>query len=297
MNDRAGRIPAGLVRHPGGWLEVADKPSVEALAAYYNDKYYGARDGRLPYSHGYTADELEHKRLPAAEAAHLSGLKAGRLLEVGFGEGFTLDSFAKAGWTVKGVDFTDAGLREYHPHLLDRVEIGDAFALLDAVIARGETFDLVVCDNVIEHVLDPEGLLQRLRNLIAPGGLLRLAAPNDGSWLHDEIVAKDAADPGFWVAVPDHLSYFNADSYPTLLRRNGWEVAELLGEFPIDLFLLNPDTAYTRERPKGRNCHFARVAFELGLWRNRGIEGVLAFRRGCAGAGIGRNLIAYARPA
>lgn len=284
-----------LVETPGGWFEIEPKPSAEALAAYYNDKYYGGDRGQ--YAHAYTPEELDHKRLSAAEAEHVWAGPPGRMLEVGFGEGFFLDWFAARDWQVQGIDFTDDGLKAFFPHLIDKVRVGDAFALLDDAIARGETYDLVVCNNVVEHVLDPQGLLRQLRQIVAPGGMLRLAAPNDGSWLHQEIVARDMADPAFWVAVPDHLSYFNTDTLPRVLEANGWAVAELLGEFPIDLFLLNADTAYTRDKPKGRGCHFARVAFEMGLWKRRSLEAVLEFRRGCARAGVGRNLIAYARPA
>jgi 2-polyprenyl-3-methyl-5-hydroxy-6-metoxy-1,4-benzoquinol methylase len=230
-------------------------------------------------------------------AERVWGKPPGRMLEVGFGEGFFLDWFARRGWAVEGVDFTDDGLKAFFPELSERVRVGDAFSLLDAVIARGESYDLVVCNNVVEHVLDPQGLLQRLRRIVARGGMLRLAAPNDGSWLHHEIVERGMADPAFWVATPDHLSYFNTETLPRILTGNGWEVVELLGEFPIDLFLLDPDTAYTRDRGKGRGCHFARVAFEMGLWKRGSIEAVLDFRRGCAKAGVGRNLIAYARPA
>jgi SAM-dependent methyltransferase len=286
-----------LVTTPGGWLEVEPKPTAEALAAYYNNKYYGPGVGRGQYAHSYTDDELAHKRLSAAEAELVWGRPPGRMLEVGFGEGFSLDWFAGRGWSVEGIDFTDDGLRAFFPHLLDRVRVGEAFALLEAVIARGEVYDFVICNNVVEHVLDPVGLLQRLRRIVAPDGLLRLAAPNDGSWLHQEILAQGHAKPDFWVAVPDHLSYFDADTFPAALAANGWTVSELLGEFPVDLFLLNPDTDYVREPAKGRACHFARVAFELGLWRRRSLEAVLEFRRGCARAGMGRNLVAYARPA
>jgi hypothetical protein len=52
-----------------------------------------------------------------------------------------------------------------------------------------------------------------------------------------------------------------------------------------------------RDRAKGRNCHFVRVAFEMGLWTQRSLEAVVEFRRGCARAGIGRNQTVYARPA
>ena len=285
-----------LVERPGGWFEVDPKPSADELRAYYNDKYYGPGKAEGQYRHAYTDEELEHKRLSAAEAERVWNGPPGRLLEVGFGEGFNLDWFAGRGWDVAGIDFTDAGLKAFFPALLDRVTIGDAFAELDLAIARGATFDLVICNNVLEHVLDPEGLLRRLRAIVAPGGMARIAAPNDGSWLHRDLVARGSAKADFWVVTPDHLNYFDTDSLPRILEANGWAVAELLGEFPIDLFLLNSEAAYLDQPAKGRAAHFARVAFESGLWKRRSIDAVLDFRRGCAAAGVGRNLVAYARP-
>ena len=287
----------GLVERAGGWFTWEPKPTAEALAVHYNSKYFGPGRGSGQYEHGYTDEELEHKHLAPAEAEAVWGRGPASVLEVGFGEGFFLDWFAKRGWRVQGVDFTDDGLKAFFPELRDRVEIGDAFGLLDQVIARGETFDMVACNNVIEHVLDPEGLLQRLRRIVAPDGLLRLVAPNDGSWLQQEIVQRGLAKPEFWVAQPDHLNYFNADSFPRVLAANGWTVADLLADFPVDLFQLNAEAAYIGGAPaKGRAGHFARVAFEWALWKRRGVEAVVEFRRGCARAGVGRNLIAYARP-
>lgn len=288
---------SNLVEKPEGYFEISPRPSSEDLAAYYRDKYFGSRDGRTPYAHGYTPEELEHKRLQPAETERVWGKAPGRMLEVGVGEGFSLDYFVSRGWDARGLDFTDDGVREFFPHLSERLALGDAFTLLDQVIASEETFDLVICNNVLEHVIDPMGLLDRLRAIVAPGGLARIAVPNDGSWLQKQIVARDLAEPSFWLAPPDHLNYFNTDTLPRALTAHGWEVVEHLGEFPIDLFLLNPDTGYMRDRSKGRHCHFARVAFEMGLWRDRSLDAVIDFRRGCAQAGIGRNQTVYARPA
>lgn len=285
-----------LVEKPEGYFEIEPRPTPDELAAYYRDKYFGSRDGRTPYAHGYTDEELVHKELQPAETELIWGRAPGKLLEVGVGEGFTLDYFRKRGWQAKGLDFTDDGVREFHPHLSEHLMLGDAFALLDEVIASGERFDLVICNNVLEHVIDPMGLLKRLRAIVATDGMVRISVPNDGSWLQDQIVARGYADPEFWIAAPDHLNYFNTDSLPRALAAHGWETVEHLGEFPVDIFLLNPDTGYMRDRSKGRNCHFVRVAFEMGLWKERSLEAVVEFRRGCARAGVGRNQTIYARP-
>jgi SAM-dependent methyltransferase len=287
-----------LAQRPEGYFEIEPRPTPEELAAYYRDKYFGATHGGTPYAHGYTPEELEHKQLQPAETELVWGARPpGRMLEVGVGEGFTLDYFAGRGWDARGLDFTDDGIREFFPDLASKLTVGDAFALLDQAIAAGETYDLLVCNNVLEHVIDPMGLLDRLRAIVAPGGLLRIAAPNDGSWLQDRIVARGHGGPQFWLAPPDHLNYFNTDTLPRALEAHRWQVVEHLGEFPVDIFLLNPDTNYLRDKSLGRNCHFTRVAFEMGLWRERSLEAVVEFRRGCARAGVGRNQTIYARPA
>jgi 2-polyprenyl-3-methyl-5-hydroxy-6-metoxy-1,4-benzoquinol methylase len=291
------RMETRLVRKPQGHLEVEPRPTPDELAAYYRDKYFASDHGKTPYAHGYTPEELEHKLLQPAETEFVWGRGPGSLLEVGVGEGFTLEYFLQRGWRAKGLDFTDDGVKAFHPHLAEKLMLGDAFAPLDQLIESGETFDLVVCNNVLEHVIDPIGLLHRLRAIVSKDGLVRISVPNDGSWLHDQLIARGVAPADFFVAYPDHLNYFNTDTLEQALKATGWDLVEHLGEFPIDIFLLNPDTDYIRDRSKGRNCHFARVAFEQSLWKNRSIKAVVDYRRGCAQAGIGRNQTVYVRPA
>jgi hypothetical protein len=76
------------------------------------------------------------------------------------------------------------------------------------------------------------------------------------------------------------------------LERTSW----LLADYPIDTFLLNDATNYVRRPDTGRACHFARVHLELAL-ADQSIASLVAFRRGCADAGIGRNLITYVQRA
>lgn len=282
-----------LVTHPLGYKSVEPMPSSDQLRKYYNDKYYDAKDGHNQYSHSYSKDELRHKLISAWEINHLLPAK-GRVLEVGVGEGFVLDELQKSGWEVKGIDFTADGLDAFHPHLKSDTLVGDAFSILREHESSGlGQFDLVICNHVLEHVIDPHELLQLMKPLLTDTGTCRITVPNDGSWLHELLISREAAEPDFYMAPPDHLHYFTRDSLIRIMNENGYEVRHVLGEYPIDLYLLNPSSNYMQDRSKGRDAHFARVTFETTL-AELSIEYLIAFREGCASADIGRSLVIYA---
>jgi 2-polyprenyl-3-methyl-5-hydroxy-6-metoxy-1,4-benzoquinol methylase len=283
-----------LIENGLGFYEVFPKPSAHYLRHYYNNKYYGTDKVNNQYNHNYTEDELIHKQIESFEALQYLPGEVGRLIEIGFGEGFFLDHFHSLGWQISGVDFTCDGLFKYHPHLKDKVLVGDVFESIEALIVENKKYDLVICNNVLEHVIDPLVLLNHIRKLLAPGGMARIVVPNDGSWLQQEIVNRDLAANDYWVCPPDHLNYFTVTSLSKTLRSSEFDIVDILGSFPIDFFLLNPDTNYQQTPGLGRNCHFARVAFEVALFR-QSIQNLIEFRRGCAKAGIGRDLVVYCR--
>ncbi len=45
-----------------------------------------------------------------------------------------------------------------------------------------KTFDIVVCNHVIEHVFETEKALRDLKRVTAPGGIILLGVPNIGNW-------------------------------------------------------------------------------------------------------------------
>lgn len=286
-------------QHPLGFREIWPKPTPEELARHYNQAYYGADRGQ--YATSYSEEELQNKQWQCAETALLAGSVASkRLLELGCGEGFVLDYFDRLGWTVSGIDFTLDGVRRFFPHLIDRVETGDLFACMATRIQAGERYNLITCTNVLEHVVDPQQLLQDLRQLLAPGGLVKLVVPNDESPLHHALVRQGMARPDFWVCPPDHLNYFNRQTLSALLQAEGFVIREWLGDFPIGLFLFNPDSNYQQgdgvdKSRKGKNCHQARTRIE-NLLADEGQNGMtrwLAFRRGCGAAEVCRNFVVY----
>ncbi|MEX6504817.1 class I SAM-dependent methyltransferase [Jiella sp. M17.18] len=287
-----------LRRHPLGFLEAADRPTPEGLAAYYSDVYYQTERGN--YRREYSPLERDAIRLRieqrSEQAIALLGRdRPGRLLDVGCGEGFVLKAFAERGWEVTGIDFSRTGVETMNPDMTSHVEQGDIFALLETRIAADESFDLVWLGNVLEHVLDPVGLLQALHRLVRPDGILVATVPNDGSGYQEALLEAGDIDHRFWIAIPDHLSYFSGESLRSTAEATGWETLALLADFPVDLFLAHPGSNYVADRSRGPAAHQARLRLER-LIGAAGPERANRFYAALADVGLGRNLIAFLRP-
>lgn len=282
-----------LTRNAFGYLEVLPKPSKDDLAAYYNAKYFNNdAAANNPYSTSYTDEETLHKQIDAAECAYFARAEHKRLLDIGCGEGFFLSVFSKRGFSVRGLDFTTDGVRHFFPELVDEVVVGDLYELIEEEVASQRKYDVVTCNNVLEHVRDPERMASLMRGLLAPGGIARLQVPNDDSYMNRDIVRRGLAAEEFFKATPDHLSYFNFDTFSALARRGGFNVDAVLGSFPIGFFLYNTDCNYRLDRSKGKKCHYARVAIDCMLYRES-IEKLVGFRRGCGAVGLGNDVTLY----
>lgn len=277
-----------LVTHELGFLELQPKPTMEELAKFYNTNYFDSKNFEIRYDD----EEYFHKFHNFREAEFVSGKTGGNFLDIGCGEGFSLDYFAKKGWDVTGTDFSSDGVRRHFGALADRLITGDLFEALDQLAASGKKFDLIVSNNVLEHVLDPLLMLTKVRSLLKPDGWCRMQVPNDNSFLQQNATSKGLAPDKFWFAPHEHMSYFNGDNLQKTMVHCGYRNVEVLGDFPIDFFLFNRDANYLLDKTKGKNCHRARVDIDNMLVR-KSVEALVEFRRGCGRAGVGRNIICY----
>lgn len=289
---------ARLRRHELGFWELANKPNPQELAAYYEKNYF--QNETANYRKNYSAQETEvinlRIALRAAQVAALTGRTSpGSMLDVGCGEGFVIRHFHSLGWRAAGIDFSRAGVEQMNPDCAHLVEQGDVFQLLKTKIAAAEQHELVWLGNVLEHVLDPVSLLLSLRQLVSPGGLLVVTVPNDGSAYQETLLGSGAITERFWIAVPDHISYFTADSLRHTAAATGWQCLALQGDFPIDLFLAHPGSNYVADRSRGPAAQQARLQVEQ-LIGQAGLDSANRFYSALADVGLGRNLTAYLSP-
>ena len=101
-----------------------------------------------------------------------------------------------------------------------------------------------------------------------------------------------AIDREFWVAYPDHLSYFCKDGLENLASASGYRQLFSMGDYPIDINLLNPNSNYVRNKQVGKSCYRAKVEFENLLHQND-LEKVIQYYKSLIDLGLGRLLISF----
>jgi 2-polyprenyl-3-methyl-5-hydroxy-6-metoxy-1,4-benzoquinol methylase len=288
-----------LRRHPLGFLEATDRPDAAELAEYYAQQYYQRENGA--YSQSYSESELaavrRRTRLYASRVSALrGGDAAGTLLDIGCGEGFVLAEYLRRGWSIRGIDYSRAGVAAIHPELTDYVDQGDIYDLLREGINGDKRYDLLWLGHALEHVLDPIGLLQQIRRLATEDSILVVTVPNDGSAYHSALEEAGAVEEGFFVALPDHLSYFTAESLRRCAEATGWQMSDLLADFPIDLFLAHEGSNYRKDSTRGPAAHQARLLIEEVVSRS-GEPASGDFYAALAAVGLGRNVTAFLKAA
>lgn len=174
------------------------------------DRYYQPANLHKP--------EFLQRRLAEIAATFAPFRREGHLLDVGCGSGEWLDAARGAGWKAEGLEVSGPVV-EYL-----RGQGYDVFhgVLEDAPYADGK-FDVVLCIEVLEHVPDARLLLQQIRRILRPGGLLYATTPH-GCGLSARVIGTD------WtiVAPPEHLQLFSVSGMKKLLGECGFGSSQVL---------------------------------------------------------------------
>jgi len=127
------------------------------LSAYYEKKYY--QENKSTYNGTYEDNELLYFNNKIEQKYYLLkdfiiNKQNPKLLDIGCGEGFTLNYFQKLGWDITGLDYTDYGCKNHNPDVINSFIKGDIYENIKIMINSKSKYDMIWLDNILEHVLD-----------------------------------------------------------------------------------------------------------------------------------------------
>lgn len=280
--------------NPLGYYEAIPKPTLKELEQHYSEKYYQNAQGS--YSSQYLDEELRYfhniARVALETASRFDLDKS--LYDLGCGEGFFTKYFYEARWKVACCDFSSFGISKFNEDMLPYFSSGDIFKQVKDTIRSEKKFGLINLQNVLEHVIDPIELLVDLKAMLSERSAIRIKVPNDYSDFQIALLNRNNTT-NTWFGPPLHLSYFNKVGLTSILHHCGYQILSLQADFPIELFLSNNHSNYSKDRSLGKQAHLSRIFCENHLIESS-INDYLEYSEAAGKLGFGRQLIAYATP-
>ncbi len=139
--------------------------------------------------------------------------KGGRILDIGCGPGLFLDEAKRQGWEVQGADLSKWGQDYAKSKFL--IDVFQGF-LTEAGFAD-RSFDVIVMNDVIEHLEDPKAVLKEIRRILKNDGIIYVSTPDIKSVLSRLLRAK------WWGINKYHLYYFSKKTIEKLFDEVGFK--------------------------------------------------------------------------
>lgn len=171
-----GNKEAKFAIHPQGFAIFLDSSEIASSDEYEEEDPYGVQEGLIKYGpfqqrrFKFTIDLIK-KALEKKDSSTI------RILDLGCGEGHITAEIAKEfpAVNVSGLDYSISAVTDAH----------ESFKNIDFIVADAyappypsEHFDVVVLNNIWEHVPDPLRLLKSIKRILVPGGHVIISTPS-----------------------------------------------------------------------------------------------------------------------
>lgn len=161
-----------------------------------------------------------------------------RILDIGCGDGvFTKilkDSFKSE---VYGIDISKKALKKAQKR---GIKIKNYDIDGKKLPFKNNYFDLVICGDVIEHIINTSKLIKEVKRILKKGGIVIASVPNFSAW-YNRIITLFGYQP-LWVDFSEeeliqnyittgHVRLFNKKSLEALFKRNGLIINKIKGTY------------------------------------------------------------------
>jgi ubiquinone/menaquinone biosynthesis C-methylase UbiE len=124
------------------------------------------------YARGFYVLDVLRKYVPDFE------VRGARVLDIGCGDAGVIIAFAESGARAAGLELDRKSVERARVRAEEhRVALTLAAGVAEALPFPSGSLDLVILDNVLEHVTDRPGTLREIGRVLRPGGLLYMVTP------------------------------------------------------------------------------------------------------------------------
>ncbi|MGB8887749.1 MAG: methyltransferase domain-containing protein [Candidatus Korobacteraceae bacterium] len=200
-----------LVRCPACSLVwLSDPPEPSEMYLHYTDAYHKL------ISAGGENSPCRWRGRKAGLAPHKL---SGALLDLGCSSGAFLESLKDEQWKLYGVEMSAESAKLAEERSGAHVFVGD---VLEAPFRR-ESFDVITCFDVLEHLYEPRRVMAKVGEWLKPGGIFYVLVPNIDS-------AEAHVFGTYWhgLELPRHLFHYSPASLRNLANKAGLSEVSLV---------------------------------------------------------------------
>lgn len=199
-------------------MGISPQPSDNTLKDIYGANYFALSDTDEGFDHVHFLKQKTAEHYIQLLEDYLNHantkIEGKRLLEIGVGLGDFLKVAANTGCEVSGIEYSESAVANAQRYLGDNIKIvqGEIYDL-----PATERFDIVVFNDVLEHVRDPLPFMRKVHASLSENGVMFCAIPS-----LDSMTAK--LQGSNWVEFKlEHLFYFNEANARRLLYKSGFK--------------------------------------------------------------------------
>ncbi len=193
------------------------RPTLESIRQIYPDNYYTlagrhSDSGLIPVIKRFVVG----RRLGYFDSMLRNG---GRVFEVGCGDCSLLMWLKENNpeIDVSGIDlaFSNSTKKKCQELGIEVIEGNIERLTFDELFREPDVLDLVIMNQLIEHLIDPDQVIGKLAKAIKPGGYISIETPDGRGY--DRRFFKESFWGGYYF--PRHLHLFDADSLGRMLNK------------------------------------------------------------------------------
>ena len=191
----------------------------------YDVSYFqgGQKDGYADYVGSEGVLRVEFCR--ALDHLRGQGCKEGKLLEIGCAFGYFLLE-AQKHFQCTGIEMSAAAVSACRARGLDVFSPNDLD--VESVWSSSGSYAAAVMLDCIEHLADPADILEKVRRVLAPNGLLMIST---GDW--QSLLARAMGRRWRLMTPPQHLFFFSPDTLGALLKTHGFQVLDCVKPWKV----------------------------------------------------------------